>query len=172
MKLRALSLTVPGLSGLVIASLGLTAPAEAHFKLTAPPSWIVENAQGDPQKTGPCGTTGGTRTNAVTQVKPGSKLTLRWNETVPHPGHYRVAIAPDRSMLTDPMVTVQGNDCKSAAIQMNPVPPVVADGLFPHTSAAVGKPYEVEVTVPNMPCDKCTLQIIQFMSSHPPPCLY
>lgn len=154
------------------AALGLAAPAEAHFKLSEPTSWIVENATGDPQKLGPCGTTVGTRTNVVTQVKPGSKLMLRWTETIFHPGHFRVAIAADRSMLTDPVVNAPGGSCISAAIQTNPTLPVVADGLFPRTSGQSGKAFETEITVPNMLCDKCTLQIIQFMSSHGAPCLY
>ncbi len=165
MKSRTLFLLAPVL---LLAS----APAYAHFKLMAPADWIVTTAQGDPQKMNPCGTTGGMPTNMVTKVRPGSKLKVQWMETVGHPGHYRIAIAADRAQLTEPATVVQANDCKSAAIQATPVAPVIADGLFVHAAGAMGMMYEQEITVPNMICDKCTLQVLEFMSSHAPPCYY
>jgi hypothetical protein len=150
----------------------LSRPAHAHFKLTAPPDWLVTNDDGDPQKLSPCGTTAGTRSNMVTPVTAGSKLKVQWRETVGHPGHYRIAIAANRAQLVDPMAVVMMNDCKSAAIQNPPVAPVIADGLFPKTAGAAGRMYEHEITVPNMTCDRCTLQVLQFMSQHEPGCFY
>jgi hypothetical protein len=70
--------------------------AHAHFKLIEPASWIVEDDRGDPQKMSPCGGAGnnpGTPTNAVTKVQGNSKLHLKIEETIYHPGHYRVALA-------------------------------------------------------------------------------
>src|SRR5262249_42901897 len=32
--------------------------------------------------------------------------------------------------------------------------------------------YTTTVTVPNLSCDACTLQVVEFMSSHPYPCFY
>ena len=45
--------------------------------------------------------------------------------------------------------------------------PVLADGLFPH-SAKVDAPLETDVTLPNISCKRCTLQVIQFMEQHGP----
>ena len=47
---------------------GMQMHTRAHFKLIEPPSWLVENERGDPQKAGPCGGTNtdwGKPSNAV-----------------------------------------------------------------------------------------------------------
>ena len=52
-----------------------------------------------------------------------------------------------------------------AVIQNPPQVPVLADGLFPNTSRPTG-PFEADVRLPNINCEKCTLQIVQFMAEH------
>jgi hypothetical protein len=144
-------------------------PAQAHFKLTAPDSWMSQDVLGSPQKAGPCGDEkGGTATGKITAYKPGDTVTIQLTETVFHPGHYRVALSvKDRSELpADPKVTAGNTPCGSAAIQSPPVFPVLADGVLPHTSQLNG-PQTIKVTLPNnVTCTKCTLQIIEFMSNH------
>jgi hypothetical protein len=44
-------------------------------------------------------------------------------------------------------------------------PPVIVDGLWPHTERPTA-PFETDIDVPNINCEKCTLQIIQFMAEH------
>jgi hypothetical protein len=150
--------------------------AAAHFTLLEPGSWLVEKQLGDPQKLGPCGgtsTDAGMPSGVVSQVKGGQKLKIKVQETVYHPGHYRVALAVNsRSELPpDPEVvtrdTEKGPRSVSAAIQ-NPVkPPVLVDGLWAHnTRPEKAEPYETEIELPNINCKKCTLQIIQFMAEH------
>jgi len=155
----------------------LLMPAQAHFTLVEPASWIVEtNALGDPQKLAPCGGTSqnaGTPTGALTEVMGGASLHIKLRETVFHPGHYRVALAVNaRSELpADPEVTTRdtpnGPRSVSAKI-MNPVaPPVLADGLFVHTEKAPPDTFfETDVRLPNINCAKCTLQIVEFMAEH------
>jgi hypothetical protein len=155
-----------------LVTLALPSTALAHIKLLSPPAWIVTNSLGDPQKTAPCGSNSAPKTGTVTKVKAGSKLKVTWTETVFHPGHFRISIAADRAQFTNPKATVQNNNCRSAEIQTNPTPPVIADGIFPHTSRKPGGMYEYEITVPDITCTKCTLQLLQFMSSHAPPCFY
>ena len=68
--------------------------ADAHFRLLAPASWIEENQLGDPQKAAPCGGTNadfGKPSYAVTEARGGSMLHIKVQETVFHPGHYRIA---------------------------------------------------------------------------------
>ena len=163
-------------SGLFVAAvMGVAAPmVSAHFKLLAPASWIVEDMRGDPQKSGPCGGTladAGTPTGAVTKVQGGQKLHIEIDETIYHPGHYRIALARTRAGLpADPEATVQqtekGPRSVSAAIAANPQPPVLVDGLWPHTERPTAK-WETDIDIPNISCEKCTLQIIQFMANHP-----
>src|SRR5262249_16435273 len=85
------------------------------------------------------------------------------------PGHYRVALAVNaRSELpADPEVTTRdtpnGPRSVSAKI-MNPVaPPVLADGLFVHAEKADAA-FETDVQLPNINCNKSTLQIVKFMA--------
>jgi hypothetical protein len=147
---------------------------QAHFKLLEPVSWLVEDDRGDPQKSGPCGgsnTDYGKPSYAVNQAVGGSKLHLKVQETIYHPGHYRVALAVNSpvELPVDPKAattdTDRGPRSVSADIQ-NPVQvPVLADGLFVHT-AKVDAPFETDVTLPNINCKRCTLQVIQFMEQH------
>ncbi len=162
-------------SAIALLTLGFglfgAAPAHAHFHLDAPPAWSQQDDQGDPQKNGPCG--GSMPTGVVTAFKPGETITITIKETVTHPGHYRVALAlSDRAELPKEPVVTPDNTCGSAEIQKNPAFPVLADGMLQHTSAFEG-PQSFQVTLPSdVTCDKCTLQVIEFMSEHPKPCFY
>jgi hypothetical protein len=148
----------------------------AHFKLLEPASWLIENDRGDPQKAGPCGgsnTDWGKPSYAVTKVMGGSRLHLKVQETVYHPGHYRVALAvnsptelpPDPETQTKP--SERGPWSISATIQNPPTIPVLADGLFAHDNkAAIATPFETDIQLPNINCRKCTLQVVQWMNDH------
>jgi hypothetical protein len=151
-----------------------TSTAHAHFRLLKPTSWIVEDGLGDPQKSGPCGTSSGTPTNAVTTFKPGETITVEWAETIPHPGHFRIAVARERSELMDPDIEVD-DSCNYAPGSVGnepPVYPVLLDNLYPRDNPGFGETFTQEVTLPDMECEKCTLQIIQFMTEHAHPCIY
>jgi hypothetical protein len=156
-----------------VALLGAAA-AEAHFKLVEPLSWIEEDERGDPQKLAPCGGTignAGTRTGAVTEVQGGQMLKVVVDETIYHPGHYRIALARRPNWLPpDPVATLRqggrGMQSASAEIAENPEPPVLVDGLWPHYERRTGI-WETEIEIPNIDCDGCFLQIIQFMAEHP-----
>lgn len=151
------------------------APASAHFVMETPAASLEQNAIGDPQKLGPCGGTSanpGTPTGAVTQLAGGSTLHLKLREAVFHPGHYRVALARTQAGLpADPETLTrdgpQGPISVSARIVSNPVPPVLADGLFQHTERpAPGTFWEADLRVPNIDCKDCVVQVIQWMGEH------
>jgi hypothetical protein len=155
---------------------GLAAPvvASAHFILLEPQSWLVENRLGDPQKAGPCGGTSadpGTPTNAIGKVMGGARIHLKVQETIYHPGHYRVALAVNSraELPADPQAatrdTERGPWSVSAPIANPAQLPVLADGLFVHTSKPAD-PFEADIQLPNISCAKCTLQITQFMAEH------
>lgn len=158
--------------GALLLSLFVAKNAEAHFKLTAPASWTMESRLGDPQKQSPCGGEGGTPTNAVTTFLPGQTITIEFQETIYHPGHFRVALAANRADLIDPVMVIDANgNSVSAEIQAPPVPPVLVDGLFLRTanSGPSNTIFTQDITLPNSECRNCTLQIIQFMTGHGPP---
>ena len=144
--------------------------ALAHFILLEPPSWNSQNGVGNPQKTGPCGSEGGTPTGIVTRFRAGETITVRWLETIYHPGHWRIAFAENRADLVDPVVTLDNNqNAVSATIVDPPVPPILMDNLFPVSGAGSNRTLSQQVTLPNRACAHCTLQVLQFMEGHGPP---
>jgi hypothetical protein len=166
----------------VAASAAILAPQfmSGHFKLLVPESAIVENALGDPQKLGPCGGTTanakgpanpGTPSGIINKAIGGSRLHFKVQETVYHPGHYRISLSVlSRAELpADPEVTLRDSEKgpqSVSAVIMNPVrPPVLVDGLWPH-QAKMADALETDVTLPNINCAKCTIQIAQFMAEH------
>lgn len=172
---------------LLVAALAVAAPnasarielpgATPHFKLLEPASWLVENDRGDPQKAGPCGgsnTDWGTESYVVTEAVGGRDLHLRLQETVYHPGHYRVALAVNSptELPADPETETVDSDrgplSVSAVIQDPPQIPVLADGLFVHSTRPEGQmdPFEADIRLPNINCEKCILQVIQWMADH------
>ena len=178
---------LPVLFALAVALVMLPVGTDAHFKLLEPTSWIVMNDLGDPQKIGPCGgnpdrDNADILTGVVTEVTGGSKLHLKIQETIFHSGHYRVALAVNsrRELPADPTAvekyTERGLYSVWGVIQSPPQIPILADGLFRHypeegQSASFRPetpmdPWEADISIPNINCEKCTLQVIQFMADH------
>ena len=158
--------------GLLVATVPAT--VRAHFRLLEPASWIVENERGDPQKAGPCGGTNtdwGKPTYVVGKVTGGQKLHIKVQETIYHPGHYRVALAVNSptELPPDPEATTtntpNGPRSVSAVIQAPLQIPLLADGLWVHHEK-VDTPWETDVQLPNISCKRCTLQVVQFMEEH------
>jgi hypothetical protein len=156
--------------------------ADAHFVLVMPAASLVQNRLGDPQKIAPCGGVSanpgrgtpanpGVPSGAVTSVKGGTNLPMMVQETIFHPGHYRVALARTAAQLPpDPVVTTvqteKGVRSQSATIQNPPVAPVLLDGIFAHTERPMQN-FEMEIPIPNINCPNCVLQVIEFMADHP-----
>jgi hypothetical protein len=153
----------------------LPASSRAHFVLDAPACWMSQDSLGEPEQLGPCGDEGGgTPTGIVTAFQTGQMISVTLHETVFHPGHYRIALAVnDRSELpAEPQVTPGNTACGTVPIQNPPLFPVLADGVFAHSSPFSG-PQSIQIRLPdNVTCSKCTLQILEFMSEHSAPCFY
>jgi hypothetical protein len=156
--------------------LALPAALDAHFRLLEPASWLVESNRGDPQKAGPCGIDDknvGTLSYIIGRATGGQKLHLRVQETIYHPGHYRVALAVNSrgELPPDPVTTTRetekGPYSVWAVVQSPAQIPVLADGLFPHyTRPTEQQIFETDIQLPNITCKKCTLQIAQWMAEH------
>ena len=154
----------------------LVGRADAHFVLVAPAASLVQNRLGDPQKIAPCGGVSanpgrgtpanpGVPSGAITNVKGGTNLPLLVQETIFHPGHYRVALAKTMDKLPpDPVVTTaqteKGVRSQSAVIQNPPVAPVLLDGIFAHAERPTQN-FEAEIPIPNINCPNCVLQVIE-----------
>jgi len=149
--------------------LGFPGASQAHFVLTSPASMYEQSGLGDPQKAPPCGDQGmAIATGEVGSFQGGDTLTITIEETIFHPGHYRIALAMDDGVFPDePPVTSGSTDCGSAPIDPAPAFPVLADGVWQHDAPFAG-PQSIDITLPDgVSCTNCTLQVIQFMSNHP-----
>jgi hypothetical protein len=189
--------------GLGAALLLQPAPAEAHFVLVSPTSWSVPvKGQPDmPEKLGPCGNEGfatlalnDAGQPIITAFQEGGMITVTINEVVPHPGHYRIALALDwadagdkvqAGFPPDPMVTPGPTNsgsmvcaglpmatCGSVPIvtQTPALVPgigwILADNVFEHC-AAFTKPQTIQVALPpGVTCNECVIQVLEFMSDH------
>jgi MYXO-CTERM domain-containing protein len=139
---------------LVATALALFAShAGAHIDLTSP---APRHAGGTEQKVGPCGIAGSVRGPNITTYAPGETITVTWDETVPHPGHFRISFDEDGD---DGFVNPATVD------ELNSAPTVLVDGIADKDGT---QSYTQEVTLPNIECDNCTLQLIQVMSDKPP----
>jgi hypothetical protein len=130
--------------------LALALPAQAHICMEAPASRVGPTcSSASAQKPGPCGIN--TRsTKYVTECRPGQTLTVKINETINHDSHYRIAFNPNGAMFEDP-TGIDDKDGKH--------PFVLLDGIKDESAAR----QSVQVTLPDAPCDNCTLQLIQVM---------
>jgi len=163
---------------LAIGAVALLAPSAAfsHFVLMEPTNLIVQNEIGDPQKLAPCGGRSdepGVPTNAIAQARGGDLLHIKIREAIFHPGYYRVALAVNSrdELPKDPETTTRdsprGPLSVSANVSAEVKPPLLADGLFYHTVRPTpGTFHEADIRLPNINCEKCTLQIIQWMGEH------
>ncbi|MGM0558194.1 MAG: SCE4755 family polysaccharide monooxygenase-like protein [Myxococcota bacterium] len=146
----------------IIALIILLAPslAEAHIDLQEPPHRYDRRTQ----KTGPCGKADGERGDTPTVFTSGETITVRWNEYIDHPGHFRIAFdtAGDDDFV-DPDCT-DGCDSRSPTIEEYSNDAVLLDGIADKN----GGDYAVDVTLPDVTCDNCTLQLIQVMYDKPP----
>ena len=140
-------------AALLLAFVYPATEAGAHLGLDAP----VSRYGPDTLKTGPCGVEGGERTDNVTYFEPGATIEVHWNEYVEHPGHYRIAFDDDGDDdFIDPrtMMETYSND----AVLLDGIPDKGPDDPY----------YSATVTLPDIACDNCTLQVIQVMYDKEP----
>ncbi len=161
----------------VVAVLAIASPALAHFKLVSPAASFEQDNSGSPQKSAPCGQADAgdpaVPTNAVTQLMTGQMVTIEIDETIFHPGHYRVSLAENMNMLpADPPVTPGTTACGSTAINPSPQMPLLAAGRLVHTARFTTN-QTAQVQLPaGYKCTNCVLQVTEFMSVHAAPCYY
>ena len=158
MKTLVRATTVLGFFGAMFAS----SVASAHVRLTSPtPRYASPTGMdtGANIKDGPCGRMNDSRTtdmSRVTVFEPGATIMVQFNETIDHPGHYRIAFDDDgQDAFVTPLMRSQ--------VQTGPTftAPVLLDSIMDKQ----GGMYTAMVTLPNVECERCTLQLIQVMTT-------
>ncbi len=126
------------------------AVAHAHIQLQYP-------AQRDAaQKRGPCGLSGSVRGDDPAVFAPGETITVIWTETIGHPGHFRISFDDDGD---DDFVDPAGYDdlYTNATVLLDDIP-----------DTGCGDVSRVAVTLPDIECERCTLQVVQVMTDKRP----
>jgi MYXO-CTERM domain-containing protein len=132
---------------LAVCLVAHSATASAHIEMKFPTPRTTD------QKIGPCGPSTSTRGTKVSTFRPGETITVEWDETVDHPGHYRIAFDDDGSdVFQDP----KRPDDK--------FPSTLADQIVDRS----GGHYSQQITLPNITCSNCTLQLVQVMTTAVP----
>ena len=138
-------------TSLALALVLIPSAAEAHISLTSPPPRYKD------QKAGPCGKgANDARSGTVTKYKPGATIDVVWKETIGHPGHFRIAFDPDgTSLFKDP----------TSFTDVAMTPGVLVNNIADKSGTQT---YTQKVTLPNVECNNCTLQVIQVMTDKAP----
>lgn len=138
-KVKLLALSTLS-SAILCSTIGVDAvQAHARWKLDGPtPPRNASNGL----KTAPCGNV--TRTNMPATFSPGETIEVEWEETINHPGYFRILFSP------------QGDQGFDNNVLLDNIPEVPAI-----------KFYKANITLPNITCDACTLQLIQVMTDRP-----
>ncbi len=97
-------------------------------------------------KTGPCG--GLPRTSTPVTYKAGSTQTVEWEETIDHPGFFIISLSEKDDANFEAHVLISHR---------------TDDKNTPISSGTPGHFYSESITLPNITCTACTLQIIQVM---------
>jgi len=161
------------------------ASVHAHIDLQRAGTHVAkyeQGARGADTKIGACGNPDGVATGAVYTYRPGETITVALAEYVAHPGYFRIAFDNDGDDdFVDPrwIVAVDpdnreggcpidetdhcriGDQATEGDFYNNET--VLMDNLNPHGRMQAQPVYNWEVTLPDVECDNCTLQIIQVM---------
>jgi len=131
------------------ASLLCATKAHAHFVLLYPPS------RGVTLESAPCGAAGSTRGTTATVLRPGQTIVVRWEVQVDHlePPKFRLAFDDAGQDFPTPV----GPSDTSAL-------PLFLDGIL----TPGGGVQTQEIALPNIECDNCTLQMLQYLNPKPP----
>lgn len=131
------------LASALTCSLALPGVAFGHAGLRVPTPRVTDIRAGTSIKTGPCGPYApgtGTRTTLTA----GATFTVEFDETINHTGYFQLFYSEVRD---DNFVLIQDRIPHSNAA--------------PSPSFANPRPYSTTITVPNVSCSECTLQLIQ-----------
>jgi hypothetical protein len=162
---------------IVVAGGLLTAPAAwAHIDLLEPEARAHGTAaRNDPDidansnlKSGPCGQVTSGRTDRVATYAPGQRITVRVREENAHVSYLRVSLDLDgedfplRTQFPAGPETQEIAQAEEEALDEGGLLAVVREN-----NDTPGFVHEIDVTLPEATCTRCTLQVLQFMYDDP-----
>jgi hypothetical protein len=151
---------------LIVAAALTRAPIGlAHIDLTQPvpreQGRRIRDATNADLKAGPCGQRSNGRTDKVNVFSPGQTIEVTWTETTNHPSYYRLAFDLEGDdgfpLFAGPGIGQEGDD---------PIANCPIDGrviLAYELDDRAGGSHTLEITLPDVECENCTLQLVQYM---------
>lgn len=124
----------------------LATQGQAHTRWN-PEGVLQPRSNGDDIKTGPCGNL--PRSDSPAVFTAGETITVEFESTIYHQGHFRIAFSPGNDQGFDDHVLVDN---------------------IPDYPSQRYRSYDL--TLPDTPCTDCTLQLIQVMLDRNPPTNY
>lgn len=164
---------------LIASLIAIPSVASAHIQLVKPTPRVVD-PMGGKQKAAHCGSAGYSRAanpDKTSYFKPGETIRLMWEETIGHVGWYRIAFLQDGETFHVPPPgngpDAAGNPSNYPTLDMTGMTDAATGTLIlkdriidpPDRQAGV---LMADVTLPNVECNNCTLQLTQFMLGSPP----
>lgn len=139
--------------------LSLTFLISGHFRISDN-QLIKPRSAADNLKVGPCGNAAPkTDPNDIPTLFAGDTVTISWEETINHPGWYRIAFSPDgQNGFDDNVIADNITDTQNGQVNRN-------DPTTYHR-------YSRSFTVPDTECSQCAIQMIQVMTDRNPPTNY
>lgn len=158
-------------SACLLVALGMCAVgAHAHFSVDMSDTHVSRYGPGE-IKSAPCGRPDGARGGNVYTYSPGEKVNVSWVEYVGHPGYYRIAFDKDGEdgFRNPASIAPAGRSCAAGEPNCGDGDfynndTVLIDDYGRHDDTPHGKRYSVDVQLPDVECEHCTLQIIQVMT--------
>lgn len=142
----------------------------AHVDLTTPTPRAHGQGEGN-LKSGPCGQDTNGRTANVTVFEPGETITVTWNEYIDHPSYFRIAFDDDGDNgfvnRSDGQTNQQADDPEAMEAALNMDADILAIVTEEDDTTSGAEIRNVQVTLPDVECESCTLQLIQYMYDNP-----
>ncbi len=147
---------------LVLAALGVN-DSKAHIDLTRPipREQGLSRAPNANLKEGPCGQRSNQRTDKLNVFAPGETIEVTWAETTNHRSYYRVAFDRDGD---DGFPVFAGGAVSQTGDDPSRICPVDGQVILAYElNDGAGGVHTLDVKLPDVECDNCTLQVLQYM---------
>lgn len=153
---------VAGAAVLAVAGL-VVRDSKAHIDLKRPipREQGLSRAPNANLKAGPCGQRSNQRTDKLNAFAPGETIEVTWAETTNHRSYYRVAFDRDGD---DDFPVFAGGAVSQTGDDPSRICPVDGQVILAYElNDGAGGVHTLNVKLPDVECDNCTLQVLQYM---------
>ena len=155
---------------ILLLSILLTPLAQGHAILSSDQFILRSQNDGIKEAGAPCGGPAPAADAPRTTLQAGQTLEVIWFETIDHPSKYRLAFSPDETDEFDDRILMDLDTFNDDLIRPEDLANKQdVDGAVARQDPRV---YQFTITVPEEPCERCSIQLIQRMFDRNPPTNY